>query len=272
MGPDKQNFKPVGKGILGKLEFFFSPLKNPTRVLAIKDIKLFWRDPTQWSQFIIFFGIMAVYFANLHNISAYYSNEVRKVWVAYINLASITLILATLTSRFIFPLISLEGRRFWIIGLSPISIKQLVWQKFWLSVALTSAFMILLTALSGIMLRLNSFYLFLTIYSALTTSIGLSGLAIGLGTLYPTFTEDNVARIVSGMGGTLNFIISVIYTLLVIIIQTKFILRRLVYGIGFPELTRYEHAIGLILITILCISCVLIPIKLGIRNLKQLEF
>lgn len=41
----------------------------------MKDIKLFWRDPTQWSQFVIFFGIMAIYIANIRNSSRLYESE-----------------------------------------------------------------------------------------------------------------------------------------------------------------------------------------------------
>jgi ABC-2 type transport system permease protein len=35
-----------------------------------------------------------------------------------LNLGAAMLILASLTTRFIYPLIILEGRRFWILGLS----------------------------------------------------------------------------------------------------------------------------------------------------------
>jgi ABC-2 type transport system permease protein len=42
-------------------------------------------------------------------------------------------------------------------------------------------------------------------------SASLSGLAVGLGALFPNFKEDNPSKIVSGFGGTLCLVISFLY-------------------------------------------------------------
>ncbi|MCK5862905.1 MAG: hypothetical protein KAH38_10490, partial [Candidatus Hydrogenedentes bacterium] len=157
-GQDRQRIRPQNRGVLNRIEYLLAFLPNPTRALAVKDIKLFWRDPTQWSQFVIFFGIMAIYIANLRNSSSYYEQEMWRSWIACLNVGSVTLILATLTSRFVFPLVSLEGRRFWIIGLAPLTFSSLVWQKFWLSIATTSLFTVGLAVLSASMLQLEPVY------------------------------------------------------------------------------------------------------------------
>ena len=36
-----------------------------TRMLIVKDLRVFRRDPVQWSQFVIFFGLLALYFLNI---------------------------------------------------------------------------------------------------------------------------------------------------------------------------------------------------------------
>ena len=185
MGQDRQRIKPAGKGLLNRIEHALRLLPNPQRALVVKDIKLFWRDPSQWSQFVIFFGIMAIYIANLRNSSRYYQQEMWRSWIAALNVGAVTLILATLTSRFVFPLVSLEGRRFWILRLAPLSLRRLMWQKFWLSVFSTSLFTVGLALLSGYMLQLSPIYFWLTVYSVTATNFGLSGLAVGLGSLYP---------------------------------------------------------------------------------------
>jgi len=41
--------------------------------------------------------------------------------VSFLNLAVVGLILSTFTTRFIYPLISLEGRRFWILSQLPVA-------------------------------------------------------------------------------------------------------------------------------------------------------
>jgi ABC-2 type transport system permease protein len=49
------------------------------------------------------------------------------------------------------------------------------------------------------------------ILAILLLSTGLNALALGLGTLFPDFREQNPAKIVSGFGGTLCLIISFVY-------------------------------------------------------------
>ena len=125
-GQDRKRIRLRDRGLLNRFERFVAFIPNPNRALTVKDIKLFWRDPTQWSQFVIFFGIMAIYTANLRGTSKFYEEEMWRSWIACLNVGSVTLILATLTSRFVFPLVSLEGRRFWIIGLAPLTFRSLV--------------------------------------------------------------------------------------------------------------------------------------------------
>ncbi|MBI2435206.1 MAG: hypothetical protein HYV26_20300 [Candidatus Hydrogenedentes bacterium] len=272
MGQDRQRIRPMNKGLLAKLERVLGWVRNPERVLVMKDIKLFWRDPTQWSQFVIFFGIMAIYIANLRNTSNVYEKELWRGWIASLNVGALTLILSTLTSRFVFPLVSLEGRRFWILGLAPLTFRQLVWQKFWLSVSTTSLFTVSLAVLSGIMLNLEPVYFTMTIYTVAACNLGLAGLAVGLGALYPTFTEDNPARIVSGMGGTLNLLLSVGYITLAVAVQTVVLQAR---NLGlFQDSATFWYALAgsAGFITLLTAVCVAAPMRLGLRHLDQLEF
>lgn len=286
MGQDRQRIKPMDKGVFAWLEPALRPIRDPQRTLIMKDIKLFWRDPTQWSQFVIFFGIMAIYIANLRNTSRYYEEEFWRSWIACLNVGAVTLILATLTSRFVFPLISLEGRRFWILGLAPLTYKQLIWQKFWLSVLMSSIFTVSLAALSAYMLQLEPAFFVLTVYSVIVCNFGLAGLAVGLGTLYPTFTEDNPARIVSGMGGTLNLLVSIGYITLVVAAQVLVFQGKYIFTIAdaFSATARAGEssnaypgmelalAAALVFITALSVACVFVPMHLGLKNLKATEF
>lgn len=262
----------AGRGILGRLDAALSFLREPARSLVVKDIRLFWRDAAQWSQFAIFFGLMAFYVANLRNRGLTGESELWRTWVACLNLAACTLILATLTSRFVYPLVSLEGRRFWIVGLAPLTFRQLVWQKFWLSVVTCSVFTVSLIVLSGYMLRLSTLPFALSVYTICITNLGLSGLAVGLGSLYPNFQEDNPARIVSGMGGTLNFLLSMAYIVFTIGILTAFLLWPTLRVHVEPRAFYSGLAAVLLLITALSVAGILIPMRLGLRHLQTLEF
>ncbi len=271
-GQDRQRFRPANRGMLNRVERALAIVPNPMRALTVKDVKLFWRDPTQWSQFVIFFGIMAIYIANLRNTSRYYEDEMWRSFVACLNVGSVTLILATLTSRFVFPLVSLEGRRFWIIGLAPLTFRHLVWQKFWLSVATTSLFTIGLAVLSASMLKLEPVYFWMTVYSVTVANFGLAGLAVGLGALYPNFNEDNPARIVSGLGGTLNLLMSVGYITIIVAAQTFVLQYRAIGRIVSPDWFRYALAGAVITGAVATALCVALPMHFGLRNLRDMEY
>jgi ABC-2 type transport system permease protein len=261
----------MGRRILSRLEAPLRILSEPHRSMVTKDIRLFWRDPVQWSQFLIFFGVMAVYIANLSNrtLSA---SDVYRSWIACLNIGACTLILATLTSRFVFPLVSLEGRRIWVLGLAPVTFRQVIWNKFWMSVVTTSVFTIPLVVLSCAKLGVAPVPFMLAVYSIVITNLGLSGLAVGLGSLYPNFHEDNPARIVSGMGGTLNFLLSMGYLVVVVGAQTFILQWRVLERYTAPETFWYALAAVFVLITVLSAASTLIPMRLGLRNLFESEF
>ena len=97
------------------------------RLLLVKELRLFRRDPVQWSQSLIFFGLLALYFVNIRRFSY---NATYSAMIGFLNLGVVGLILSTFTTRFIFPMLSLEGRRFWILALLPVRRDTVVWTKF----------------------------------------------------------------------------------------------------------------------------------------------
>ena len=261
----------VRGGALGFVERLLAPVSEPARSLVIKDLRMFWRDPAQWSQFLIFFGIMALYLANMRQNGGFFGEEPYRSWIAILNMAATMLILATLTTRFVFPLISLEGRRFWILGLAPLRIRSLVRQKFWLSVVLSSLFTVTLGLISGYRLELRPFELFLTLFGIGAATLALSGLAVGLGSLYPNFEEDNPSKITSGMGGTLNFILSLAFIVMVIVGQT-FVVQWRRAALESDSDPTLAVAIVLGALTLATLLATLLPLRAGMRNLERTEF
>ena len=106
----------------------FLPLQ--IRLLIVKDLRLFRRDPVQWSQFLIFFGLLILYFSNVRR----FSHDIQYVgWVnmvSFMNVSVVGLLLSTFNTRFIFPMVSLEGSRFWVLGLLPVRRETILWSKF----------------------------------------------------------------------------------------------------------------------------------------------
>ena len=126
----------------------------------IKDLRLLLRDPVQWSQFLIFFGLLATFFLNIRRLSYDIDHATWVNMVSFLNLAVVGLIMSTFTSRFIFPAISLEGRRFWVLGRLPIRRETILWSKFLFAAIGSIAPCGILILLSDVMLRVLPMVLF----------------------------------------------------------------------------------------------------------------
>ncbi len=270
-------YYPIGKGLLSRVEKLVGPLRSPTRALVMKDLRMFWRDPSQWAQFAIFFGLLIVYVSNLYNYQKFMAPE-WQTRIAFLNLAAAALVLSVLTTRFVFPLFSLEGKRFWIVGLAPLKRSRLLVQKFLLSIATTLVFTEALMLVSSIALNLSGTVMVVCCATMFLMNFAMAGLAVGLGAMYPNFRDDNPARIVSGLGGTLNFILSMLYVAVVVLVE----------GIVFWEYTErgkagwlvpllrvdFHQAILVAFAAVVAISLftTVAPMYLGIKNVNRLEF
>lgn len=275
---------PPGKGPLSVLEALVRPLRSPTRSLAMKDLRLFWRDPSQWAQFTIFFGLLTVYVTNLWNYEKYIGPE-WQTRIAFLNLAAAALVLAVLTTRFVYPLFSLEGKRFWVVGLAPIRRSGLLMQKFVLSIATTLVFTMLLMIVSSRALKLDATVTIVCCVTMFFMNFSMAGLSVGLGAMYPNFQEDNPARIVSGLGGTLNFILSMLYVTVVVLLEgivfwaytdkgeSGAFSRVLEWIVATLHMEFYEAlTFALALVIGLSLITAAAPMYMGIKNVNRLEF
>ncbi len=239
------------------------------RLLVVKDVKIFVRDPVQWSQVLIFFGLLSIYFANMRNLHYDLNLPYWQNFISVLNLVATCLTLSTFTSRFIFPLLSLEGRKFWILGLLPIERKNLLYSKFWF--AFIGAFVIseALTGLSDLILREPGPVAVLHAIAVLVISVGLSALAVGIGALYPNLREDNPSKIVSGFGGTLNLVLSVAFVALVIVLMVvPYHLSRMRPEVEFVQRMMLP---GMLTAVAVGLAAVIVPLWLGVRAFERLE-
>ena len=192
--------------------------------------------------------------------------------ITHLNLGVCSLALSTLTTRFIFPQFSLEGRRLWILCMSPIDLGKVVVQKFVTSLFATGALTVMLMLISSAMLELpigRSVF-----YAAMIglMSIALNALAVGLGTLFPNLRETNPAKIVSGFGGTLCLIVSFLYIVLFVLILAYPAAVRLAKS---GPLTMHDPAKAAALavgaVILLTLATATVPLTLAIRRAKKVE-
>ncbi len=257
--------------IIGRLSFLWRFLSPPMRAMVTKDLRVFWRDPAQWSQFVIFFGLLGVYILNLRNLSYHEFPPFFKNLISFMNLAATALTLGTLTTRFVFPQISLEGAKFWVVGLAPLSVKKILLEKFLLCLIASTLLAGGLTLCSGLMLGLDLTTVVISSAAMLLICFGLSGLSVGLGAIFPNFGSDNPARIVSGFGGTLALVLSLAHITVVLAAEMVVSHVNLTGQIKTPGVSWGCIALGGAAVSLSVLAGTL-PMTLGARQLRRTEF
>jgi ABC-2 type transport system permease protein len=256
--------------------FFF--LTRPVRLLILKDLRTFRRDPAQWSQFLIFFGLLGFYFLNIPRLGYAVQSPSWRNLVSFLNLSVTALILSTFTSRFIFPLLSLEGRNFWVLGLFPLRREQILWGKFAFSAGIALLPTELLVSLSDVMLGMSP--LMIVLHAAMVTVLcmGLSGISVGLGARLPNLRESDPSKIAVGFGGTLNLLVSLVF---IFAIVTALAVPCHLYflGVEHPDaqyaLTHgaFRFWLTMAILVSLCIGAVgtILPLRIGIKAFQRME-
>jgi len=250
---------------------------RPLRLLIVKDLRLFRRDISQWSQFVIFFGLLGLYFWNVRSFN--YNNAYSSM-IGFLNLAVVGLILSTFTTRFVFPMISLEGRRFWILGLLPVHRDHIVWSKFLFSFLGGVLPCCGLVLLSDVMLGLPRQTILVHEVCCVMLCMGLSGIAVGLGARMPDLREPSPAKIASGFGGTLSLVISSLFIMIVVVAAALPSHLFLVsHALGPGALRRIMAwagsgqgvAISIGVVVAVGLATTFFPLWLGLRSFRRLE-
>lgn len=267
----------------GVFTWLTRPLPTTLRLLMVKDLRLFRRDPLQWSQFLVFLALLLLYFFNIRRFTYDISSIAWVNLVSFLNLSVVGLLLSTFTTRFIYPMISLEGRRFWFLGLLGVRRETILWGKFMVAVAGSMVPCCGLVLLSDLMLQVSSLVVASHQLTCVVLCFGLSGIAVGLGAWLPSFREDSPSRIAAGFGGTLTLVVSTLYILVTVLLTalpTHFYLVA-EYAATARNLEGMHHmtawiplwfAAGTLGSLVLGAVAVIVPLRIGFRAFRELEF
>ncbi len=247
-------------------------LRPEVRLFVKKDVKTFVRDPAQWSQVLIFVGLLAVYSLNLRNLGHDTMDLGWRNIISFLNLAATSLTLSTYTGRFVFPMISLEGRRFWILGLLPVQRRSILLGKFFFSAGGALIISETLMLLSDHMLRMPRAMMALHCFVVALLCVGLSAIAVGLGAAFPNLREDDPSKIVAGFGGTLNLMLSLAFIAVIMALVVAPCHLYFARGLLSPgTFTTWIAASGCGALAVSTVAAV-VPMWLGMRAFERMEF
>lgn len=163
--------------------------------------------------------------------------------------------------------IGLESRAFWVMKVSPIPIRTVLWSKFLWSALFSGGISGVLVLISGSAFQQP---LGLTLMIALLfviVSAGLCGLGVGISATFPRFVYDNPALRVSAWALILGFVFSTAYLMLTgaILILTWWLSTQLGIDLAHQMLI---YVGGGTLFLILTLLSVIIPIHVGAERIE----
>ncbi|MGK2962965.1 MAG: putative ABC transporter permease subunit [Gemmatimonadaceae bacterium] len=250
-----------------------APLGMVRRELVMKEVRLFFRDTTQWSQLILLAVLVVVYVFNIKFLPV--SGEGVTFFVAnlipFLNLVLSGFVLASIAARFIFPGVSLEGRTMWLLRSSPLSMRDLLWAKFWVGTIPLLFFAVGLVLVTGLLMKVSTFIMIVSVLTITMMTFAISGLAIGFGTLFPRFDTENAAQIPTSFGGLLFMMASIVLIGIVITLEARPVFSYLAsVSFGSPR-AHGEMYWGFGVSFLVCLFATLAPIRIALRRLEHLE-
>lgn len=245
--------------------------------LAEKDIRAFFRDNTQWSQLLLLGGLVVVYLYNFSVLPleksplplGFLQNE-----IAFFNLGLAGFVLSAISVRFIFPVVSSEGGSFWIVLSSPLTVKRFLWGKFALSAPPMLILGELLVIITNYLLRVSSFMMILSAVTMFMSVLGIVGLGIGFGAIYPNFNYQNIAQVSTGYGGLMFMIYSALFIALSLVLEAGPVYILTISQVKGTPVSGLEWLFivsSFLVVVALNVLVTYRPMKAGLKALNNLE-
>lgn len=248
-----------------------------TRVLVSKEIRVFFRDTTQWSQLILLAVLVAVYVYNITVLPLYTGEEVSFLLinvVSFLNLGLAGFVVAAIAARFVFPAMSIEGRMMWLLRSSPLDVRGLFWSKYWVGTVPLLVVALPLIVVTNIVLEASPFILILTTVTMIGITFALTSLALGLGALYPNYDTENVAEIPTSFGGLLFMMAAVTYLAGVIVLEAwpVYLFLQSRFQGGPAQVSVIPLVLGVSGALLLTILMTWLPLRAGVHRVRSIDF
>jgi ABC-2 type transport system permease protein len=259
------------------LERILGRVRPSTRALVSKEVRVFFRDTTQWSQLILLAVLVAVYVYNITVLPLYTGAKVSFFLInliSFLNLGLAGFVVAAIAARFVFPAMSLEGRMMWLLRSSPLDVKALFWSKYWVGTAPLLLIALPLIIVTNVLLHASHFVLVLTTLTMVGVTFALTALALGFGALYPNYETENVAEIPTSFGGLLFMMAAVSYLAGVIILEAwpVYIYLSSRFRAGEARVGVLPLALGVAGALALTVAATALPLWAGVRRVRVVDF
>lgn len=246
------------------------------REFVMKDLRVFFRDATQWSQLILLAVLLVVYVFNIRALPLYTGERVPYMLVTlvvFLNQGLGGFVLAAIAARFIFPSVSLEGRQLWLLKSSPLDLKAMLWSKYWVGTAPLLVVAVVITFVTNAILRASPFMMFLSLVTIACFTLAAGALALSLGVLYPQFDTENAAQIPTSFGGLVFMMAAIGLLALIIVVEAKPVSAHLAEYQQYGRAPSFTPDLWLAVLQVFLIAAgfTLVPLHRSQKRLEALE-
>ncbi|HUI08693.1 MAG TPA: hypothetical protein VL221_00125 [Bacteroidota bacterium] len=186
-------------------------LSRPFDALLRRDFWTFFREPSQWLHLLLMIVLLLVFLVSMSSLELRLTQPFLQTVSYLVVFLFDGFLIASISLRFVFPAMSLEGDAFWCVRSAPVNLRKLYWQKF--TVAFVQIVLIaeVLSVASTAMLRDSPLLVIVGAVGTALVALGLTALNLGAGAYFATFREKNPIRIASSQGASLTFLGSMVY-------------------------------------------------------------
>jgi ABC-2 type transport system permease protein len=267
--------RKVRRPLRGPLKKLLQSVPAAKREFIFKDLRLFFRDNTQWSQLILLAVLLLIYIFNIKSLPIHSGERIPfslVIMISFLNLGLAGFVLAAVAARFIFPAVSLEGRQMWLLRSSPLDPGAMLWSKYWTGTVPLLILALVITVLTNWLLRAGVFMMAVSVGTILLYTLAVCALALTFGVFYPQFGTENAAQIPTSFGGVVYMMASLSLLALVIMLEAPPVAAQLrAYRSGAdlrltPQLLLTSGTVVAILI-----GATILPLRLSVQRIERME-
>lgn len=244
-------------------------LRPESAETIVKDVTLFWRDPTQWSQLIVLVALVVIYVFNFRQLGEQMPSTFVRDLVAFLNIGMAGFVLVAVANRFVFSSISLEGRAFWAVRTAPVELVRVVLAKGIVAFVPLLLLAEAITLLTYHALGVSRQFVWVAAGAIFAMTVAVTALGLGLGMLAPRFDSRDPAEIGMSPAGLLFIAAGLAYVgLFLSLLATPVVLRYFSRFFLFevPPLRLYGPAA---LAVVLHLVVILLPFTWGLARLER---
>ncbi len=251
------------------------PFRPDLSVMMAKDIRIFFRDNTQWSQLLLLFALVVVYVYNFKVLPLHKSPlplDFLQNGLAFLNMGLAGFVLAAVGVRFVYTAVSAEGQAFWIIRSSPMKLKRYLWGKYFFFLVPMVLLGLVLIVVTNYFLDATRFMMVLSSGTIVLMVFGIVSLGIGFGAMYPRFDHENIGQVATGFGGLLYMMVSALFIGAVVVLEAGPVYLLFMSEMKARPISSMERiymTLSFLGVLVLNLAAILKPMGLGHKALTE---